>query len=1284
MQKRTLVAVPFALTIGAMLLAASSMSPGWAQDVADPVDPIEDKALREEATARFDEALADFQKAFDAAIEQAQQGGEARAMNLARAEVFLEKLEALTSITTKPADTDKFLGKYDEAKVGPLLKGQIDWHRARFLMAEGDRAGAAKLTDGLGFARDWWVIGPFDNERGKNFKTPFPVEKKIDLDADLQGKERKVAWRKIPVQPLFGTVDLDAMLRPNDQALAYAAAFVKSSKAQDAAVRVGSDEALRVWWNGKEVVTRDVRREMGFDQDVAAVHLNEGWNIVLLKVHDQTGAWAFRMRLTTPEGGKLDGVTFATDDASAREALKAEIKAEAPQAVAAGGAKAWLDQATAGQAKKARDLFHLGYLHHRRDFDSIADRKAENILKQAAEAEPTNAVYRFHYAEAAAPPIEMDAEKEENRQRIGREKALEIDAKYAVAYRALAAYYTTSLVNLERAEEMLRKALDVNPAYVEARLDLATVLQRRGLTAQSEIERTRALDDSRSATLETAARAKAGLLESRGMGHEAIDAWKEVLRLDATGNDVRRRVAELAAASLQRDEAISVLDAIAVQNPYDLSAVRRKADLLEGADDYAGAAAALKKALEIAPEDDDVLQQLGRVQAKAGDRAAALLTFRKALDINPKLAQLERYVEYLDPDAAPYEDDYAIDEKPLLEKAAAWDNRENDGWVTVLDQTVTKVNRDGTSSNYVRQVHRILTEAGVKRYDRFFAQGWGQLKWKWARVRKDDGSVVEAKMSGGMADFPPLRPGDVIDVAFRRDEREQSFFGDYFGDQQFFADYVPVLRSEYTLITPAERTFYFHQKNFDAKPVVAETEKDGQKFRTYTWRNSDAAKIKFEPGMPEPREAFPQVQVTTYKDWNEFAKWWSSMIRDQRQLTDEMRAKVAELVKGKESRFDKVRAIYEFCAGEVTYQAWEFGVHGYKPYTTSAIFEKREGDCKDKALLICTLLQEVGVEAFPVLIYADVGRSEDDLTLATVGSFNHCIAYVPDVDGKGRSMFIDGTAQYHSIESPPLMDRGAKVLIVRPEGGEIVTIPAGVPNDFGIGQKWRIALRADGGATVEGEVRWRGDLATQVRSEFSVEGQRASKLEESLTPLFGKLTLVKTEFDDLKDLSKPEAWFKVTLDVPNFAKKAGDSFNLPSAFLEQPFLALPGRFASRPARDHDLILPFMIGIDVDVTYTLPEGWTLEAKPEDADVVIPSGTFHVKSSQQGNELHLERRFEITGSRVKQTQYAAFREAVNRVTASTGQRFKVKAGAAPAAVEPPKVPADAPKTPADPPK
>jgi hypothetical protein len=405
------------------------------------------------------------------------------------------------------------------------------------------------------------------------------------------------------------------------------------------------------------------------------------------------------------------------------------------------------------------------------------------------------------------------------------------------------------------------------------------------------------------------------------------------------------------------------------------------------------------------------------------------------------------------------------------------------------------------------------------------------------------------------------------------------------------------------------------------------------------------------------------VQVSTFQDWNAFAKWWWNLIRDQHILTDEMRAKVREIVKDKTTQAEKVRAIYDFVTGEITYQAWPAGIHGWKPYTATAIFEKREGDCKDKAILFNTMLQAIDVKGYPVLIYADDSRSEEDLTLPLVSHFNHCIAYVPDWDGAGKEMWLDGTAQYHSIHLPPQMDRGAKVVVVKPDGAEVKTIPFGGPRDRGLDQTWDVTIDANGDAVAKGEFTARGDVSVTIRRLFSVEGQRPLLLQEFLGQAFGKAELVSHDFDDLKDLSKPDVSFRVTAKVPSFAKPAGESRTLPTQFLDSS-RNLQG-WIGRPKREHDLLLNAM-SMRTKGTYHLPEGWSVEAAPQDASLSTPAFSFTSKATAEGTTLVFEREFAVLAPRVAKTDYAAFRDAVTKATSAATQSWKVKraAGTAPA--------------------
>jgi hypothetical protein len=363
--------------------------------------------------------------------------------------------------------------------------------------------------------------------------------------------------------------------------------------------------------------------------------------------------------------------------------------------------------------------------------------------------------------------------------------------------------------------------------------------------------------------------------------------------------------------------------------------------------------------------------------------------------------------------------------------------------------------------------------------------------------------------------------------------------------------------------------------------------------------------------------------------------------------------------------------------GDVTYQAWEFGIHGYKPYTATQIFEKKEGDCKDKALLFNTMLKEIGVDGYPVLLYADQSRDEEDLSLAMVGDFNHCIAYVPDTDGKGTPMFFDGTAEYASAYLPPLMDQGAKVLVVKPEGAELMTIPKGSPDTAGLVQKWHIVVHEDGRATATCERVWRGDFAIMARQQFSVEGQREQEMQKLFTRVLGKIKITDLKFDDLRDLSKPEARCTFTIEIDKFVKGSGDTVTIPTGMSDvmvTTILQSIGMLVSQKKREQDLVLTTGLSFRNEIDYELPAGWSVAAAPEDAAIDLPSAGFTSKAASEGGKLHLMRDMRLKGERVKIAEYPSFRESVSKAVQVMQQQWKVKKGEAPAAV--PETPAKEP--------
>jgi len=187
-----------------------------------------------------------------------------------------------------------------------------------------------------------------------------------------------------------------------------------------------------------------------------------------------------------------------------------------------------------------------------------------------------------------------------------------------------------------------------------------------------------------------------------------------------------------------------------------------------------------------------------------------------------------------------------------------------------------------------------------------------------------------------------------------------------------FRDEYPVASMTFILEAPAAKKLHFHQRNLDLAPEVRRD--DGAGTVTWTWSLKDVEAERPEPGMPPREEIDPFVEVSTFESWDAFSSWYWNLIRHQYEVDPSILAKVAELTSGKSSEEEKVRAIYDFVTGEVRYNAWEFGVHGFKPYNAAAIFARRFGDCKDKATLLCTMLGAAGIRSRPVLIHASTNR----------------------------------------------------------------------------------------------------------------------------------------------------------------------------------------------------------------------------------------------------------------------------------------------------------------------
>ena len=169
--------------------------------------------------------------------------------------------------------------KGERAKAKPSAKETDEWiadHRASELPAPPTLGG-------------WHFLGSFT---GKNkdaaFKKDWGPEKKVDLAKEHGDKK----WEARTYED--GKVHTLAI---PDNSAAYLYRTVTSAKALEVMVSLGSDDAIKVFLNGKQAFANNTSRGPAPDQDKAKLALSEGENHLLLKIVNAGGPAGFYFKL---------------------------------------------------------------------------------------------------------------------------------------------------------------------------------------------------------------------------------------------------------------------------------------------------------------------------------------------------------------------------------------------------------------------------------------------------------------------------------------------------------------------------------------------------------------------------------------------------------------------------------------------------------------------------------------------------------------------------------------------------------------------------------------------------------------------------------------------------------------------------------------------------------------------------------------------------------------------------------------------------------------------------
>src|SRR5262249_49274343 len=262
----------------------------------------------------------------------------------------------------------------------------------------------------------------------------------------------------------------------------------------------------------------------------------------------------------------------------------------------------------------------------------------------------------------------------------------------------------------------------------------------------------------------------------------------------------------------------------------------------------------------------------------------------------------------------------------------------------------------------------------------------------------------------------------------------------------------------------------------DSKP---ETKDEGTR-RIYRWTHSNLKVEEVDPGQrPRRKPPNPDIQVTTFSSWEDVGNWYRGLQKDSLQVTPAIQAKAAALTKGLTSDEDKIHAIYNFVSLKYHYIGLDFGIGRYQPHAADDVLDNGYGDCKDKHTLLASLLQAVGIEAWPVLVHT---LRKLDSDVPSPAQFNHVISLVPQGD---RVIWLDTTPEVSPYGLILLNLRNQQALVIpSTKPPVLMTTPENPP--FEQHQEFSMAGKLSGDGTFTGHAKqsYRGDTEVALRELF--------------------------------------------------------------------------------------------------------------------------------------------------------------------------------------------------------
>ncbi len=477
----------------------------------------------------------------------------------------------------------------------------------------------------------------------------------------------------------------------------------------------------------------------------------------------------------------------------------------------------------------------------------------------------------------------------------------------------------------------------------------------------------------------------------------------------------------------------------------------------------------------------------------------------------------------------------------------------------------------------------------------------------------------------------------------------------FFQDTWTFQGRLPTLSSRYTLSLPAGwKASSVTFNHTDVQPQV-----NGS---TYTWQLDNLAPIPPEPASPSVRNLAPRLTVNYFSEntagatgpnftgWKEVSRWVSDLHSSQVVVDDAVAGKARELTLNAKTELERIQAIAAFVQN-LQYISIDIGVgygNGIRPRASNLVLSRGYGDCKDKANLMRAMLKSLGIEAYPVAIYAgDPTYVREEW--ASPGQFNHCIiaiklsaasqaATVIDHPKLGRLLIFDATDPYTPVGDLPESLQGSLALILAGDDGTLSKMPVTPPEANKLDRFTELTLDVDG--NLQGVIRERsvGQAAVSERAlkRLLSPPDYNKRIEQWIVN--GISTARLSKISPVDKIAEGRFELDVELTAPSYAQLMQGRLMI---FKPAVVSRLNSLWLTEPTRTSPVVLdPY--SFTETSTIKLPASFTVDEMPDPVILETAFGKYSNSYQVKEGSLLFTRNMVLNSARIPADKYASVKD------------------------------------------